>query len=232
MLKAKIPQLGDLVADVWVSERHRREMEVTQNPVEFGSPVSDHAFVKAQSLSVSFGVSNTPLVDNDAFTDIDRVDEARTKLYELQNSKTFLNVKTINGGEYNNMLLTGIGWTTDENNPHAVIFDLDLEEVIIVTTEQTEYQALPAEPKTKKKTKPTSKRGTRPKKQLPKTKRSSSRSSKASNGSSSTSRNRTSTRDVSSSSKEQAKSVSAEKQADSVRKTDNRTYLKRITDGL
>jgi len=225
MLKAKIPQLGDLVADVWVSERHRREMEVTQNPIEFGSPVTDHAFVKAQSLSVSFGVSNTPLVDNDAFTDIDRVDEARTKLYELQNSKTFLNVKTINGGEYNNMLLTGIGWTTDEKNPHAVIFDLDLEEVIIVTTEQTEYQALPAEPKTEKKTKPTTKRGTRPKKQLPKTKKSSG-------GSKSTSRNRTSTRDVSSSSKEQAKSKSAEKQAESVRKTDNRTYLKRIEDSL
>lgn len=196
MLKAKIPQLGDLVADVWVSERHRREMEVTQNPIEFGSPVTDHAFVKAQSLSVSFGVSNTPLVDNDAFTDIDRVDEARTKLYELQNSKTFLNVKTINGGEYNNMLLTGIGWTTDDKNPHAVIFDLDLEEVIVVTTEQTEYQALPAEKKTEKKTKPTSKRGTKPKKKLETDKKG---------------RKRTSTRDVSSSSKEQAKAAAATK---------------------
>lgn len=196
-IKAKIPQLGDLVADVWVSERHRRDMEVTQNPVEFGSPVTDHAFVKAQSLSVSFGVSNTPLVDNEAFTDIDRVEEARLKLYDLQDAKTFLNVKTINGGEYSNMLLTGIGWTTDEDNPHAVIFDLDLEEVIIVTTEQTEYQALPAEKKTEKKTKPTSKRGTKPKKKLETDKKG---------------RKRTSTRDVSQSSKEQAKAAAAKKQ--------------------
>ena len=52
-IKAKIPQLGDLVADVWVSERHRRDMEVTQNPVEFGSPVTDHAFVKAQFASIT-----------------------------------------------------------------------------------------------------------------------------------------------------------------------------------
>ena len=197
MLKATIPQLGDLVADVWVSERHRREMEVTQNPVEFGSPVSDHAFVKAQSLSVTFGVSNTPLVENEAFTDTDRVDEARQKLYELQNSKAFLTVKTITGGEYNNMLLTGIGWSTDDSNPHAVTFDLDLEEVIIVTTEQTEYQAQPAEPKTEKKTKPTSKRGEKPKKKLEKTSKK---------------KKRTSTRDVSSSSKEQAKSAAAKKQ--------------------
>jgi len=166
MLKATIPQLGDLIADVWVSERHRREMELTQNPIEFGSPVTDHAFVKAQSLSVTFGVSNTPLADNDSFTDTDRVDEARQKLYELQNSKTFLSVKTINGGEYKNMMLVGIGWSTDDSNPHAVTFDLDLEEVIIVTTEQTEYQALPAEEKTEQKTKPTSKRGEKPKKKL------------------------------------------------------------------
>lgn len=196
-IKANIPQLGDLVADVWVSERHRRDMEVTQNPVEFGSPVTDHAFVKAQSLSVSFGVSNTPLVDNEAFTDIDRVEEARLKLYDLQNNKTFLTVSTITGGEYANMLLTGIGWSTDDSNPHAVIFDLDLEEVIIVTTEQTEYQALPAEKKTEKKTKPTSKRGTKPKKKLETDKKG---------------RKRTSTRDVSQSSKEQAKAAAAKKQ--------------------
>lgn len=196
-IKAKIPQLGDLVADVWVSERHRRDMEVTQNPVEFGSPVTDHAFVKAQSLSVSFGVSNTPLVDNEVFTDIDRVEEARLKLYDLQNNKTFLTVSTITGGEYANMLLTGIGWSTDDSNPHAVIFDLDLEEVIIVTTEQTEYQALPAEKKTEKKTKPTSKRGTKPKKKLETDKKG---------------RKRTSTRDVSQSSKEQAKAAAAKKQ--------------------
>jgi len=197
MLKATIPQLGDLIADVWVSERHRREMELTQNPIEFGSPVTDHAFVKAQSLSVTFGVSNTPLADNDSFTDTDRVDEARQKLYELQNSKTFLSVKTINGGEYKNMMLVGIGWSTDDSNPHAVTFDLDLEEVIIVTTEQTEYQALPAEEKTEKKTKPTSKRGEKPKKKL----------DVVSKG-----RKRTSTRDVSTSSKEQAKAAAAKKQ--------------------
>lgn len=202
MLKATIPQLGDLIADVWVSERHRREMEVTQNPVEFGSPVTDHAFVKARSLSVTFGVSNTPLVDNDTFTDIDRVEEARLKLYDLQDAKTFLTVKTINGGEYSNMLLTGIGWSADSNNPHAVIFDLDLEEVIIVTTEQTEYQALPAEPKTEKKTKPTSKRGEKPKRKL----------EGASKG-----RKRTSTRDVSESSKEQAKAAAAQKQRSKIK---------------
>lgn len=196
-VQGKIPQLGDLIADVWVSERHRREMEITQNPVEYGAPVTDHAFVKPRTLSVSFGVSNTPLDGSDSFTDIDRVEEARQKIYDLQTTATFLTVKTITGGEYNNMLIKGIGWPTDYTNPQAVIFDLDLEEVIIVTTEQTEYQALPAEPKTEKKTKPTSKRGTKSKSKL----------ETATKG-----RKRTSTRDVSSSSKEQAKAAAATKQ--------------------
>lgn len=201
MLKAKIPQLGDLVADVWVDERHRREMEATQNPVEFGSPITDHAFVKARKLSVTFAVSNTPLVDNDTFSDSDRVEEAREKLYQLQDNRTLLTVKTITGGEYNNCLLTGIGWSTDSSNPHAVQFDLDLEEIIIVTTEQTEYQALPPDPSTQKKTKPTKKRGEKPKKAL-KTK---------------TGKKRTSTRDVSVTSKEQAKAAAAESQKRSIK---------------
>lgn len=203
MLQAKIPQLGDLVADVWVDERHRRELEATQNPVEFGSPITDHAFVKARKLSVTFAVSNTPLVDNPTFSDTDRVEEARQKLYQLQDSRTLLTVKTITGGEYNNCLLTGIGWTTDVKNPYAVQFDLDLEEILIVTTEQTDYKPLPPEPKTQKKTAPTKKRGEKPKKEL----------SKKKGG-----RKRTSTRDASSSSKEQAKAQATEKQKRSIKR--------------
>lgn len=202
MLQAKIPQLGDLVADVWVDERHRRELEATQNPVEFGSPITDHAFVKARKLSVTFAVSNTPLVDNPTFSDTDRVEEARQKLYQLQDSRTLLTVKTITGGEYNNCLLTGIGWTTDVKNPYAVQFDLDLEEILIVTTEQTEYKAQPPDPSTKKKTEPTKKCGEKPKKKLD----------------TKTGKKRTSTRDVSVTSKEQAKAAAAESQKRSIKK--------------
>lgn len=204
MLQAKIPQLSTLVADVWVEERHRREMEVTQNPIEFGAPITDHAFVKPRSLSVTFGVTNTPLLAEDEEPPLvaDRVEEMRLKLYELQDNKSFLVVNTITGGQYPNCLLTGIGWTTDVNNPHAVIFDLDLEEVIVTFTEQANYQPLPPEIKTKKKTEPTKKRGERPKKSL----------------SSSKGRKRTGTRDASSSSKEQAKASAAQKQRRSIRK--------------
>ena len=213
MLKATIPQLGDLTADVWIDERHRREMELTQNPIEFGSPITDHAFIKAQSLAVRFAVSNTPLVDNPTFSDTDRVAEARNKLYELQDSKQFLTVKTVTGGEYKNMMLTGIGWSTDSSNPHATIFDLDLEEVIIVTTQQTEYQALPPEVKTQKQTDTTKKRGELPKNEL---------------SGDDTKRKRTGTRDVSVSKENQAKSTAAEKKAKTIKKSTNRKQSKEV----
>ena len=112
-------------------------------------------------------------------------------MYQLQDSRTLLTAKTITGGEYNNCLLTGIGWTTDVKNPYAVQFDLDLEEILIVTTEQTEYKAQPPDPSTKKKTEPTKKRGEKPKKKLD----------------TKTGKKRTSTRDVSVTSKEQAKAM-------------------------
>lgn len=158
-MRAKIPKLGDLAADVWVEERHRREMEVTQNPIEHGSPITDHAIVKARKLSVMFGVSNTPMSNGGSFGGADRVADARAKLFMLQDSKQFLDVITINGGDYKNCLLTGIGWSTNSKNPDAVIFELDLEEIIVTSTKKTDYEPMPADESTGDKTSSTRKRG-------------------------------------------------------------------------
>lgn len=160
MLKAAIPQLGNLTADVWIDERHRREMEVTQNPVEYGAPITDHAFVKARKLYIRFGVSNTPLSANDSFTSKNRVSEAREKLYEMQDTKQLITVNTITGGQYKDCLLAGIGWQTDSSNPHSIIFDLDLEEIVITTTDKVDYQLQPPDPRDAAKTEGNIPRGT------------------------------------------------------------------------
>lgn len=239
LIKGVIPQLGALFADVWVDERHRREMEVTKNPIEYGSPVGDHSFVKPQELGVTFAVSNTPFDGSESFTSDNRIDEAREMLYQLQDDSVFLTVKTITGGEYTNMLLTGIGWSTDKDNPHAVQFSLDLEEVIVVTTEQTEYQALPPEKKTKKQTEPKSKKGKKPKNKLPSDKKEKSTKSR-----SAASAKREAAKDASSSSgasssrsdtyttQEKSKGAAANKQLETINKSDNRTQLKKIVDAI
>ena len=152
ILKGRVPKLGSLTADVWVEERHRREMEVTQNPVEYGSPITDHAFIRARKLAVMFKVSNTPINSSGSFGGTDRVADARKKLFMLQDKKEFLDVFTVTGGEYKNCLLTGIGWSTDSNNPDAVIFELDLEEIIVTSTKKTSYEPQPADERINAKT--------------------------------------------------------------------------------
>ncbi|MGP9557216.1 phage baseplate protein [Psychrobacter sp. AOP7-A1-24] len=214
MLQGNIPQLQDLTADVWVEERHRREVEVVKNPIEFGSPITDHSYVKARTLSVSFGVTNTPLASNSSFSGNDRIAQAREKLYKLQDESVFLTVNTINGGEYENCLLSAIGWTTDVNNPHSIIFELEMEEVIITGTKKTTYQPLPADERTAGKTSSTEKRG-----EVSKRSRESADEAR-----------RNYTADSNTSSDELAKNAAAKAQAAKIEAVDNRTILKKISD--
>lgn len=235
-IKGVIPQLGELTPDVWVDERHRRELEITKNPIEYGSPIADHAYIKAQNLGISFAVSNTPLFPSASFTDDDRLQEAREKLYQLQDDKVPLTVKTISGGEYKNMLLVGIGWSTDEKNPHSTIFSLDLEEIEIVTTQKTTYTALPAEPKTKKKTDPKARKGKKPKNKLPSDKKAKgdkkSRAEANAERSAATRGSESSARNDSYSAPQKAKGAAANKQLDVIKRSDNRTQLKKLTDSI
>lgn len=213
MIQGNVPQLQDLAADVWVDERHSREMEVTENPIEFGAPVNDHAYVKARNLSVRFGVTNTPLASNPSFTGNDRIAQAREKLYKLQDDKTFLSVSTINGGDYENCLLASINWITDVNNPHSIIFELGLVEVIITGTKKTTYQPLPADERTGDKTSSTEKRG-----EVAKKARENLEAYR-----------RNHTADSSSSADELTKNIAARAQADKIKAVDARNVLKSLS---
>ncbi len=203
-IKGHSPQLAGLTADVWVSERHSRQLEVTSNPIEMGAPANDHAFLKQRVLSVSFGVTNSPLYNNDSFLEDDRIEEAREKLYRLQEDIIFIDIETISGGKYQNCLISGIDFFTDKDNVNATIFDLQLTEIEIKKTELTEYQALPAEKPVKKKTEPTKKRGEVPKKPL-------NKDTKGKGG-------RKNTRDVSTSSKERSRARLAAEQQKALKK--------------
>lgn len=169
MIDGRIPLLGGIAVECWLAEEHTRELEVTENPVEIGAPIVDHAFVKPQMLVVEFGVSNTPLgMINDAFggRGTDRIGFARDLLFELQSTRTLLLIETLTGGDYPRMLLQKITWRTDKKTVHAVRFSLTLKELLLTATAQTQYTPLPAEAKTKKQTDPAKKKGEKPAKAL------------------------------------------------------------------
>lgn len=171
MEQAIIPYLGGLRADCWKSEDHTRELEVTENPVESGLNVNDHAFRKPQELTIEFGVSNFPLPTDMAFsTDsffgefgTDRVGRARDLLFLMQDDKVFLEVITLGGGTYKNMLLKTISWQTDSRMSQAAIFTLTLKELIITSTKTVKYK--PKAAKTKQQTSKRTDKGEVPAKQ-------------------------------------------------------------------
>lgn len=212
--KGVIPKIGDLVADVWVTERHSRQLEATKNPVEYGSPITDHAYLLPKTLGVTFAVSNTPLHSNASFSTTSRVSDARNKLFELQDKAELLTVYTVTGGVYENCLITSISWETDATSANAVQFDLELEEILITKTKTTEYAPLPADPRTDKKTATDKKRG-----EVSSTSREEANEARRKN-----------TADANASAEDLAKSESAKAQADAIAKADNRTLLKKITD--
>lgn len=157
---AIIRSMGGLVFDAVFEETHESELEVTDNPVETGVVVSDHAFMKPLKVTLSAGVSDTPLkywqsaggTGQDAWTkqdgddpfasDSGRVRRAYELLTELQALAEPFDVQT--GLKlYSNMVCTSIRTSQDKETAGALLFTATLREVIIVKTKTVKYEGNP-----------------------------------------------------------------------------------------
>ena len=62
------PGLGCVIQlDACVNEQHGREAQVTTNPIEDGSVISDHIIVNPVNLAITGVISDTPLYDGKCF---------------------------------------------------------------------------------------------------------------------------------------------------------------------
>lgn len=138
---AIIRSMGGLVFDAVFEETHEAELEVTDNPVETGVVVSDHAYMKPLKLTLSAGVSDTPLVsvENDVFaSDSGRSKKAYELLTDLQKLAEPFSVQT--GLKlYENMICTSVRTSQDKDSSGALMFSATLREVIIVYTQVVQY---------------------------------------------------------------------------------------------
>lgn len=139
---AIIRSMGGLVFDAVFEETHEADLEVTDNPVETGVVVSDHAFMKPLRVKISAGVSDTPLaaVSDDPFaSDAGRSRRAFELLTELQRRAEPFDLQT--GLKlYENMVCTSIRTSQDKDSSGALLFTAELREVIIVYTQVVTYQ--------------------------------------------------------------------------------------------
>jgi hypothetical protein len=129
--------LGSLVlprgfgADVTVEERGRDELVVTENPVEQGAAITDHAFKKPATLTVRVGFSNSSLVGQ---FDPLYVQTVYALMLALQAARIPFGI--ITGKRlYANMLITSLSTFTDEKWENAMMLVVDMKEIILVNTQ-------------------------------------------------------------------------------------------------
>lgn len=136
--------IGGIVAQITISEHHRDTLELTDHPVERGSPITDHAFMRPAEVTIKCGWSNTPpavgFITN-PLTGITNnsprsltVQEVYEKLRDLMRRREPFDVLT-GKRKYTNMLITGLEVDTDKESENALLVTVSCREVLIVGTE-------------------------------------------------------------------------------------------------
>jgi hypothetical protein len=128
--------------DLVVSESHTSELEITDNPVETGVVISDHAFALPDTVDLVLYVSDTtlePLPNPDPFSSIiSRSATAWNWLKGLQKSGVPFDVQT--GLQlYQNQLIKRLSVMQDKDKVGCLIVTVTLREVQIVSTQNVTY---------------------------------------------------------------------------------------------
>ncbi|MGL5965629.1 MAG: phage baseplate protein [Kluyvera sp.] len=140
------PSVGNLEFDTLDQETHEWNRDVTMNPVENGSPISDHIIRQPRKLTIAGMISNAPItgvltqVSNaieTGFDGDDRVNTAIKLLDSLYQSNELVTIYTKNF-TYENMLIQGINIPRRVEDGDAVNFTIEALQANIVSTATTE----------------------------------------------------------------------------------------------
>lgn len=155
-----IPLIEPVVFDASLSEQHTLEAEVTQHPVETGSPISDHYRVLPQKIVINGIVSDSPMpadhigglftsrdglvsTANKLITGKSRVDEAYDSLRKKMDESSLLDVVTTLK-TYENMAITSLAIERDASSGNILNSTISLQEIKIVEVSDTPIPKAPA----------------------------------------------------------------------------------------
>ena len=158
-------KIGALELDATLSEQHRSEVEVTDNPVEKGAAVSDHARSKPDVVTIEGVVSNfaPPSVEaqpqqwtapngvtwiSRSEADMERAGRAYAELLELKENAQLVQVVTALR-TYENMVLVSLDVPRDTGTGKALRFTATFRQIRLV--ENRRVTVTRTEPKTKRK---------------------------------------------------------------------------------
>jgi hypothetical protein len=145
-----IPQgdgLTNISFDAVVRESHSSELTITDNPLETGVVVSDHAFMQPLRLDIEGAVTDTWLHATDpqgrAVPDPFASSTSRSQVAWalLQDIQAAAEPFTLQTGlrAYFNMVIVSLSVDQDKDSAAALFFRASLREVILVSTQTVTY---------------------------------------------------------------------------------------------
>lgn len=114
--------IGPIPVSVIIRETHRSSLGITENPIESGANVTDHAYVNPKSLTLEFADANAAATYNALV----RFQESRVPFVIV--SGLFI---------YTNMLIKDLSATRDAGTSRILDGRAELQEIIIVSTAYT-----------------------------------------------------------------------------------------------
>lgn len=114
--------IGPIPVSVVMRENHMSSLGITENPIETGASVTDHAYVNPKSLTLEFADGNAAATYNALV----RFQESRVPFVVV--SGLFI---------YTNMLIKSLSATRDAATSRILDGRAELQEIIIVSTSYT-----------------------------------------------------------------------------------------------
>lgn len=124
--------IGGYFFDGFITVTHNKQLEITQNPVETGASVVDHAYVKPATVTMKIIVSDVhaSLVEGQFSDSWSRAVSAWNVLKQLQEDRIPVSVLT-KLELYENMLIQNLQATDEANTYTTLSADVTLQEIPI-----------------------------------------------------------------------------------------------------
>ena len=131
--------IGTFVVNVTLNEETTDTLTVTKQPVQKGTPITDHSYQEPTVLSMNILQQNntglipntTDLLGNFGAAGSNGLAQIYKKFQDLQSSRIPFTVTTIKR-VYENMLMTSLRCTTDKNTENILSLGLSFQQVTFV----------------------------------------------------------------------------------------------------
>ncbi|MBX4266535.1 phage baseplate protein [Clostridium estertheticum] len=125
--------IGDFVFDAYFSIDHETNLTITEQPVQTGASISDHAYMEANQVTFDIGMSDVmkSIVDGQFSDNDSRSISAYNTLRKLQSQRLPIQVVT-RLATYENMLIATISTPDDKNTTNGLRVTVTLQQIIVV----------------------------------------------------------------------------------------------------